>query len=92
MRISRPRGLSRADVQSVTAAAAGHLGRSYDARQIFDLTRFLFPWSVLPRRWRSSLRRALGGRTHMFAHNGTLKDVRGFGSSRRALGYLYVVT
>ena len=55
VRISRPRGISRADLQSVTAVAVGNLGRSYDVRQIFDLARFLFPWSVLPRRWRSSL-------------------------------------
>lgn len=27
----------------------------YDIRQILDLARFLFPWWIMPRRWRSSL-------------------------------------
>ena len=35
--------------------AIGRLGTAYDVRQIFDLLRFLFPWFIMPRRWRSSL-------------------------------------
>jgi hypothetical protein len=35
--------------------AISRLGAAYDVRQIFDLLRFLFPWFILPRRWRSSL-------------------------------------
>lgn len=55
IRICRPRGLSRQDAQEVIAYALGQLGKPYDVRQIFDLARFLIPWSFMPGRWRSSL-------------------------------------
>ncbi|MFI4937861.1 MAG: YiiX/YebB-like N1pC/P60 family cysteine hydrolase [Candidatus Berkiellales bacterium] len=55
IRICRPRGLSRQDSQKVIAHATQQLGFDYDVRQIFDLARFLVPWSILPRRFRSSL-------------------------------------
>jgi hypothetical protein len=55
VRICRPRGLPREDAQKVIAFAVNHLGMRYSLRHIFDLARFLFPWSILPRRWRSSL-------------------------------------
>lgn len=55
LRICRPRGLSFSDSQEVVAYAIGRLGTAYDIRQIFDLARFLFPWFIMPRRWRSTL-------------------------------------
>lgn len=55
LRICRPQGLSPADAQRVVAFAVNHLGRGYDVRQLLDLARLMFPWSILPRRWRSSL-------------------------------------
>ncbi len=55
LRICRPAGLSRADAQAVVAYAVNHLGCEYDIRQLLDLARFLFPYGILPRRWRSSL-------------------------------------
>ncbi|MFV0278343.1 MAG: hypothetical protein ACK5HY_14335 [Parahaliea sp.] len=55
LRICRPRNLGYSDSQQVIAYAIGRLGTAYDVRQIFDLARFLFPWWILPRRWRSSL-------------------------------------
>lgn len=55
LRICRPRGLSRKDAQQVTAHAIGKLGNDYDVRQLLDLARFLLPYGILPRRWRSSL-------------------------------------
>lgn len=55
LRICRPRNLGFHDSQQVIAYAIGRLGSAYDVRQIFDLARFLFPWWILPRRWRSSL-------------------------------------
>ncbi len=55
LRICRPRSLGFHDSQKVIAYAIGRLGTAYDVRQIFDLARFLFPWWILPRRWRSSL-------------------------------------
>jgi hypothetical protein len=55
IRICRPTGLSRQDAQRVLAYALQHLGYEYDVRQLLDLARFLFPYSFVPRRWRSSL-------------------------------------
>ncbi|WP_456375795.1 YiiX/YebB-like N1pC/P60 family cysteine hydrolase [Thiolapillus sp.] len=55
LRICRPEGLSADDAQQVIAHALSKLGSHYDLRQVMDLARFFFPWSILPRRWRSSL-------------------------------------
>src|SRR3990167_4680097 len=52
IRICRPEGLARKDAQLVVDYAVSRLGIQYDVRQIFDLARFLFPWSIMPRRWR----------------------------------------
>lgn len=64
MRICRPKDLSYPDSQKIINYAVGRLGTDYDIRQIFDLARFLFPWWIMPRRWRSSLfRRHIGRAT-----------------------------
>lgn len=55
LRICRPAGLSRRDAQTVIAYTVNHLGCEYDVRQLLDLARFLFPYGVVPRRWRSTL-------------------------------------
>lgn len=55
VRICRPTGISRKDAQAVIAYAASRLGTEYDVRQLLDLARFLFPYRLLPGRWRSSL-------------------------------------
>lgn len=55
LRICRPEGLAHDDAQRVVNYAVQHLGWGYDLRQILDLARFFFPWTFLPRRWRSSL-------------------------------------
>ncbi|MFT6052180.1 MAG: hypothetical protein ACI9B9_001828 [Halioglobus sp.] len=55
LRICRPRNLDYKDSQHAVRYSIGRLGTSYDVRQIFDLARFLFPWFIMPRRWRSSL-------------------------------------
>ncbi len=55
LRVCRPVGLSRQDAQQVLKFALQHLGFDYDLRQLIDLARFLFPYSFIPRRWRSSL-------------------------------------
>lgn len=55
LRICRPKGLSRPDIQAVIKHVVLHLGVEYDFRQMLDLARFLFPYSILPRRWRSTL-------------------------------------
>ena len=55
LRLARPRDLKAPDADRVVEYAISRLGAAYDVRQIFDLLRFLFPWFILPRRWRSSL-------------------------------------
>lgn len=55
LRICRPRGLTRADSQKVIHYAILQLGTDYNVRQLLDLARFMFPYGILPRRWRSSL-------------------------------------
>ncbi|TNF37803.1 MAG: hypothetical protein EP315_02115 [Gammaproteobacteria bacterium] len=55
VRICRPTNLTRQDAQKVIAYAIHQLGTYYNVRQILDLARFLFPYGILPKRWRSSL-------------------------------------
>ncbi len=55
LRICRPRGLLDKDSQQAINFAVSRLGLAYDFRQILDLARFLFPWALWPRRWRSTL-------------------------------------
>lgn len=55
LRICRPSGLAPAKRLQAIANMQVHLGRPYDLLQIFDLLRYLFPYHILPRRWRSGL-------------------------------------
>lgn len=55
IRISRPSYLLAEDAPKVIAYAISRLGAKYSVRHILDLARFIFPWRVFPRRWRSSL-------------------------------------
>ena len=63
MRICRPQGLAPQDVQKVIARCAKHLGHDYNVRQMLDLFRFLVPYSLMPRRWRSTLFQHNAGET-----------------------------
>lgn len=55
IRLCRPKLVSYQDAQVVLSQAVGRLGTQYDVRQILDLARLLMPWSLLPRRFRSTL-------------------------------------
>jgi len=55
LRICRPTGLEPTDAQKIIGYTIQHLGSNYDVRHLLDLARFFFPWTILPRRWRSSL-------------------------------------
>ncbi|MGH8583604.1 MAG: YiiX/YebB-like N1pC/P60 family cysteine hydrolase [Gammaproteobacteria bacterium] len=55
LRICRPTRISRHDAQGVIAHAIQRIGQDYDVRQLLDLARFMFPYGLLPRRWRSTL-------------------------------------
>ena len=63
LRICRPSRLGIKDGQQVIRYAISRLGVEYDVRQIFDLARFLFPWYILPKKWRSSLFQHHAGRS-----------------------------
>ena len=52
IRICRPQGLHREDVDEVVRHVLDHLGVRYNVRHIFELARFFFPVSLVPRRWR----------------------------------------
>lgn len=55
IRLCRPRSLTLKDRNKVIEHALSKLGFSYDVRHLFDLARFLLPYSIMPRRWLSSL-------------------------------------
>ena len=62
LRICRPTNLSHHDQEKVVCFATEHLGMNYDVRQLLDLARFMFPYAILPRQWRSSLFQHNAGR------------------------------
>ena len=55
IRLCRPHSILKEDAKKVVAHAVQQVGRGYDIRQLFDLARFMFPYVLLPRRWKSSL-------------------------------------
>jgi hypothetical protein len=55
LRICRPRNLSPEDGRRIIEFSSRHLGNAYDFRQLLDLARFMSPYGLLPRRWRSTL-------------------------------------
>jgi len=55
LRICRAVTLSAKDAQNVVNYSIDKLGIEYNVRQLFDLARFIFPWRILPRKWRSTL-------------------------------------
>ncbi len=55
LRLCRPNELSLEDRSMVISYVIEKLGTDYDLRQVVDLARFMFPYSILPRRWRTSL-------------------------------------
>jgi len=56
LRICRPASLRREDLQRVLDEVLAQLGLKYDMKNVFDLARYFFPMSLIPRRLR---RRAL---------------------------------
>lgn len=62
VRICRPKGLSSKDVQQAIRYAINHLGSYNEGTHLLDLTRFLFPWGLLPSAWRLPLFRKWPGR------------------------------
>lgn len=63
MRICRPIGITPSDLQLVISHAIRALGQPYNVRHFIDLARFILPWTIMPRRWGSSLFRTSSGET-----------------------------
>lgn len=61
LRICRPRSITIRDRNKVIQHTIRKIGHQYDIRQLADLARFLLPYSLIPRRWRSSLFRYHAG-------------------------------
>ena len=62
LRVCRPKGLAQKEVQQAIRYAINHLGNYNEGTQLLDLTRFLFPWGLLPSGWRLPLFRRWPGR------------------------------
>ena len=62
LRICRPKGLAAKDVQQVIRYAINRLGAHQGGYHWFDLTRFLFPWGLVPASWRLGLFKRVPGR------------------------------
>jgi hypothetical protein len=62
IRICRPIGITPSDLNLVVDYVIKALGQPYNVRHLLDLTRFMLPWTILPRRWRSSLFRTSTGK------------------------------
>lgn len=61
IRICRPIGITPTDLHLAIHYAIKSLGQPYNVRQLLDLARFLLPWTILPRKWGSSLFRKSTG-------------------------------
>jgi hypothetical protein len=57
LRVCRPIGLRREDLNRILDEVLAQLGHRYDLQNLLDLARYFFPVSLIPRRFR---RRALG--------------------------------
>lgn len=55
IRICRPIGITQPDMVQVINYAIKSVGKPYNVRHLLDLTRFMLPWTILPRRWGSTL-------------------------------------
>jgi hypothetical protein len=52
LRVCRPRGLRRPDWDRILEEVTGQIGHGYNVRHIFELGRYFFPVSLIPRRFR----------------------------------------
>ncbi len=52
LRICRPIGLRHADLGTIIDSVVSQMGIEYDVDHLVDLLRYLFPVSLIPKRWR----------------------------------------
>jgi len=63
IRICRPEFITQEDSLLVVDHVLSSAGTEYDLRQLFDLARYLMPFPLLPRLWKSTLFRQNSGKT-----------------------------
>ncbi len=54
IRVCRPHSLKPEALRIILDTVIGHLGDQYDTKHIFDLARYFFPISLIPRRFRKA--------------------------------------
>lgn len=79
IRVCRPRGLRREDVEQVLHELAGQLGKPYNVRHILDLARYFFPVSLIPRRYRRAALRHGGELTEVICSTMLARALAGVG-------------
>ncbi len=52
LRVCRPRGLRREDLERILADVTAQIGKPYNVRHVLELARYFFPVSLIPRRFR----------------------------------------
>lgn len=76
IRVCRPRGLQKEHLEQIVREVSGQLGIPYNMRHILDLGRYLFPVSLIPRRYRRAALRYGGELTEVIC---TTMLARAFG-------------
>ncbi|MCX8073339.1 MAG: YiiX/YebB-like N1pC/P60 family cysteine hydrolase [Candidatus Binatia bacterium] len=65
IRVCRPRGLRREDLDRILAEVTAQLGKPYNVRHVLELARYFFPVSLIPRRYRRAALRYGGEATQV---------------------------
>lgn len=78
MRLCRPKGMADKDAVQVVRYAISKLGADKEVYQLFDLLKFFFPWSWLPKGWRYPLFRHNPGAHSRLASSELIAEAFGF--------------
>lgn len=65
IRVCRPRGLRREDLDRILTEVTSQLGKPYNVRHVLELARYFFPVSLIPRRYRRAALRYGGEATEV---------------------------
>ncbi len=65
IRVCRPRGLRRDDLDRILSEVTAQLGKPYNVRHVLELARYFFPVSLIPRRYRRAALRYGGEATEV---------------------------
>lgn len=77
LRVCRPRGLRRDDLERILREVTAQIGKPYNVRHVMELARYFFPVSLIPRRWRRAALRYGGEASAVIC---TTMLARAFGS------------